>query len=232
MYEVGFVQLKNVHSSIFAAVGSSVCFEKPVTIAEDTGCDTTRLVAPVRYIARDPQRLEVGGTSEQRQTRVVVSLRLTRVAPSHDLDGTEALLVARAHRGKEGVQCSGVLKDEVMTIEVIDGFRVNLFVNSEESGNEGCRDGADLSLVILQGTTAIDPTFVRLRRIDWPAMSYTAVAGLADRDGDTVGIGQSHVVDNVTELSWQIEESEALLLLGFGSGLSFLPRWSFLGGFL
>jgi len=77
--------MDDVHSSVFAAVGSSVGFKEPMRVEEDTACNELWLTAVVAYVAGKSERLEVRGASKQRQTGVIVAFAHAGLAPSHDL---------------------------------------------------------------------------------------------------------------------------------------------------
>lgn len=73
---------------------------------------------------------------------MVCELRSTSSrTPVNDSDRAEALLVALADHSEKLNECDEVLEGEFVAVQVVDGFCMNLLVDSKQGGNEGGRDG-------------------------------------------------------------------------------------------
>lgn len=197
--KISAVQFNNINSSVFGAIGDPERLNEEVSVFEEQFCFFTRATAISH--AANLQRLEISSATEHGQAAVVCNLfSASTRAPALNPDDIEALLVEVANHEQKTHKRGRAREDELMAVKIVDRFCVDLFVDGEQGGTE------------LGHGVSVHSSAIR----------HLAQSSAGNRNMHVVGIDESHLIDHVTKLWWQIEKAEVLLLPRLGSLLSLL----------
>jgi hypothetical protein len=234
------IDLQDVDSSVHATVGPAVRFEEKVRIAEQDPGEHFRVGVPAAEIgAVEMEGLEVRGGREGHEGAVVEGLFVPACAEAHEVDGLKTLLIARTDDCEEAVEGIGIEELEVLAVQDVDGFVVDLFADGEEVRDERVQSGLFVwFLTPLRFPTpccrsSVSPAISVVFIIDENSTDCSSVRFGFRRNSNAVIFGKGHLIDHVAKLWRQFHEWE--WLLGFLTRvgvLRFLFLWCLFRRFL
>lgn len=133
-----FIDLQDVDGSIPTPIRSGVSLEEVVRIAVQESGKPLRISVPAAEISPvETEGLEIRGGREGHESAVVDGLFVPAGAEAYGFDGLKTLLVAWADEREEAMQGVGVEELEVLAVQDVDGFVVDLFADGEKVRDEG-----------------------------------------------------------------------------------------------
>jgi hypothetical protein len=234
------INLQDVDGSIPTPIRSTVRLKEVVRIPEQEPGETLRVRVPAAEVSFvETEGLEVRGGREGHEGTVVDGHFVPARAKAHDVDGVETLLVAWTDDCEEAMEGVGVVELEVLAVQDVDGFVVDLFADGEEVWDE-------------RGQLGSFVWFLALCRFATPCRTLSVSASVSvlfiPNDGSTdrssvrfgfgrnpdAGIfGEGHLVDHVAKFWRQFHEWEWLLgFLAKVGMLCSLLLWCLFGCFL
>jgi hypothetical protein len=223
------IDLNDVDSSVPATIRNAVRFEEEVGIAVQVSSEAHggRVVAAeVGHV--DTEGLEVCRTRKRHEGAVVEGSLVPARAEAYDLDRMKALLVAWADDREESMEGVGVVELEVLAVQDVDGFVVDLFADCEDVREKNVRFGffvwnlAPLRFPTPRGTlhVSLSLSIIVILIMDDSSTDRSSVRFGFRRNPNAVHFGKRVLVDHVTKFGRQLHERERLL--GFLSMLRLL----------
>jgi len=142
-------QLNNIKSSIPATIRNAVRFKEEVRITVETSSQALCIRVVAELGGREVEGLEVCGCREGHEGAVVEGSGVATRAEAFDVDGPDALLIAWADDCEEPMEGVGVSEHEVLVVEDVDGFVMDLFANGEDVRDERADRGRRRGLAVL-----------------------------------------------------------------------------------
>lgn len=189
----------------------------------------------------DVEGLEVRGARKGHEGAVVECSFVPARAEIHDVDGLKTLLVAWTDDREEPMEGVRVVEPELLAIQDVDGFVVDLFADGQEVRDERVQlpffvwilDRLRFPTARSTLPVSFAPSITVVIIVEESSTDRASVRFSFRRNPNAIPFGKGHLVNHVTKFGRQLHEWERLL--------SFLPRqgmlrllllWGLLGHFL